>query len=56
MSVCVYTGEKPSEGGREEGKEVERKKKTRRNSVTSPAIDYELPDELRGRLCLKDGM
>lgn len=30
--------------------------KKKRNRVTSPAVDYELPDELRGRLCLKDGI
>lgn len=41
--VTACSGQKPSEKGK-------------RNRVTSPAVDYELPDELEGRLCLKDGM
>lgn len=41
--VTARSGQKPSEKGK-------------RNRVTSPAVDYELPDELEGRLCLKDGM
>lgn len=41
--VTARSGQKPSEKGK-------------RNRVTSPAVDYELPDELEGHLCLKDGM
>ena len=41
---------KHSEGG------TKKKKERERNRVTSPAVDCELPDELRGRLCLKDRM
>ena len=42
---------KHSEGGTKK-----KKRERERNRVTSPAVDCELPDELRGRLCLKDGM
>lgn len=48
VRLCVYVQAWNSKGGKG--------RKEKRNRVTSSAVDYELPDELRGRLCLKDGI